>query len=86
VFAPAEKMMEYLNLTPGAVSFFGLMHDTQHQVRLLADEDLMRTEYLGCHPCVNTSTLRLHTQDVFGPLCQAMEHPAAVVSISSDNA
>ena len=73
-FAPAEKMQEYLDITPGSVSVMGLMNDKDIQVQLLVDEDVLNSEYLGCHPCVNTSSLRIKTEDVFGKFLQAVKH------------
>ena len=58
-FAPPEKMVEYLGLYPGSVSVMGLMNDSENRVQLLVDQDLFRDEYIGCHPCVNTSSLKL---------------------------
>lgn len=73
-FAPAEKMQEYLDITPGSVSVMGLMNDKDTQVQLLVDEDVLNSEYLGCHPCVNTSSLRIKTEDVFGRFLQTVNH------------
>lgn len=64
-FADADKMLEYLDITPGSVSVMGLMNDHGHKVNLLVDEDVFKLEYFGCHPCINTSSLRLRTKDVF---------------------
>ena len=64
-FAPEEYMEEYLDITPGSVSIMGLMNDTDNQVQLLVDEEVLQGEFLGCHPCVNTSSLKLGTKDVF---------------------
>lgn len=63
-FAPAEDMMKYLHIAPGAVSLMGLIHDTGHAVRLLIDEDIVKQEYLGCHPCVNTASLRIRWDEI----------------------
>ena len=73
-FADAEHMEKYLDITPGSVSVMGLMNDKTNAVRLLVDEDLLREEYLGCHPCVNTSSLRLKTEDVFGAFLKSVGH------------
>lgn len=83
-FANAEYMERLLDITPGSVSVLGLMNDSEGQVRLLVDKDLLDQEYLGCHPCINTSSLRLRTRDVFGPLLQAMGHAMTVVEISGE--
>lgn len=63
-FGSPDAMLELLGLTPGSVSLLGLIHDTSHQVRLLLDQSVAREEYLYCHPCANTSTLRLRMEDV----------------------
>ena len=64
-FADAEYMEKYLDITPGSVSVMGLMNDTGHHVRLLVDEEVLQGEFVGCHPCINTSSIRLRTKDVF---------------------
>ena len=67
-------MEEFLDVTPGSVSILGLMNDTDHRVRLLVDSDVLKEEYLGCHPCINTSSLRLKTKDLFNTFLNAVDH------------
>lgn len=81
-FAPAEYMEKYLDITPGSVSVMGLMNDREHKVQLLVDEDVMNAEYVGCHPCINTSSLRLKSEDVFGKYLKAVGHDAISVTVS----
>ena len=83
-FATAEDMEKYLDITPGAVSIMGLMNDKGNAVKLLVDEDVLADEYLGCHPCVNTSSLKLRTADVFGPVLAAMHHDMTVVKLTGE--
>ncbi len=63
-FADAEAMEKYLNITPGSVSVLGLMYDQDCAVRLLIDEALLQETYIGCHPCVNTTSLKIRLQDI----------------------
>jgi len=81
-FANADHMQEFLDITPGSVSVLGLMNDTQNRVRLLVDEDILKDEYVGCHPCINTSSLKIKTEDVFGKLIKQMNHPMTTVRLS----
>ena len=81
-FAPAEKMEEYLDILPGSVSVLGLMKDKEHQVQLLVDEDVLNAEYVGCHPCVNTSSLRLKTSDIFNTFIKELSHDYITVVLS----
>ena len=80
-FASAEHMEALLDITPGSVSVLGLMNDAQRRVHLLIDNDLLADEYLGCHPCINTSTLRIAMGDVLHKLIPAMGHEPAFVTL-----
>lgn len=80
-FAPAEYMEKYLDITPGSVSVMGLMNDKNNDVTLLVDEDVLKAEYFGCHPCINTSSMRLRVADVFGPFLEAVHHDYMTVTL-----
>lgn len=73
-FAKPEYMERFLDITPGSVSVMGLMNDKEHRVQLLIDEDVLTGEYVGCHPCINTSSLRFRTADLVERILPAMEH------------
>lgn len=77
-FAKAEYMEQYLDITPGSLSVLGLMNDKDRMVRLLIDEDVLTGEYIGCHPCINTSSLRLRTKDLVEKIIPAMEHEPTI--------
>lgn len=80
-FADGVSMEQYLNLTPGSASILGLMYDSENKVRFVVDEDLLQEEYFGCHPCINTSSIRMKTEDVFGKLVPALHHEMTVVKL-----
>ena len=84
-FASEDFMMEYLHTSPGSVSVMGLMNDVRNQVQLLIDGDVLREEYLGCHPCINTSSIRFRTAyltDVFLP---AVHHDYIEVKVPAED-
>lgn len=83
-FASAEAMEEYLDIQPGSVSVMGLMNDKENAVNLLVDEDVLKGEYVGCHPCVNTSSLKIKTTDVFDKFLKAVGHTATVVHLTGE--
>ena len=83
-FAKPEYMEEYLDITPGSVSVLGLMNDHDHHVELLVDQDVLKGEYFGCHPCINTSSLRIKTADLMEKIIPAMDHPARIVVLPSE--
>ena len=80
-FATPEQMLELLDITPGSVSILGLMNDRERKVHLLIDEDLKKAEYFGCHPCINTSSLRFKTEDVLKTLIPALHHEPTFVEL-----
>ena len=80
-FAEAEYMERFLNVSPGAVTVLGLMNDKEKNVRLLIDEDVLNAEYVGVHPCVNTSSIRISISDLIGKLIPAIGHHFVTVSL-----
>lgn len=84
-FAPPEYMEKYLDITPGSASVLGLMNDKENEVTLLVDEDVLQAEYFGCHPCINTSSLRLKTADVFGLFLEAVHHEYLTVKLIGED-
>ena len=80
-FAKAEYMEQYLDITPGSLSVLGLMNDKENRVQLLIDEDVLKGELIGCHPCINTSSLRFRTEDLMKKILPAMGHEAVFVKL-----
>ena len=80
-FAKPEYMEKFLDITPGSVSVLGLMNDKEHQVKLLIDEEVLDSEYFGCHPCINTSSLRMRTAALIEKVLPAMEHDFVKVKL-----
>ena len=80
-FASSEAMEELLDITPGSVSVMGLMNDHENRVQLLMDQDVLKGEYIGCHPCINTSSLRFRTTDLIEKIIPAMGHAPTYVDL-----
>lgn len=74
-------MERFLDITPGSVSVLGLMNDREHRVSLLVDEDVLNAEYLGCHPCINTSSLRVRVDDIFTTFLNEVSHDYKTVHV-----
>lgn len=80
-FADAERMQEFLGVTPGSVSVLGLLNDTEKRVRLVIDRDALAHEYFGCHPCRNTTSLRIKTADLTEHILPALGHEPTYVDL-----
>lgn len=80
-FGPEEELLEYLDVTPGSVSILGLMNDKNNVVDLYIDKEVIDAEFIGCHPCINTSSLRLKTEDVLEKFLPAVGHSYKVVEM-----
>lgn len=80
-FAAPEYMEAFLDIIPGSVSILGLMNDHGHRVRLLLDEDVLKGEFFGCHPCINTSSLKIRTTDLVDKIIPALGHEPTMVQL-----
>ncbi|HEX3021011.1 MAG TPA: prolyl-tRNA synthetase associated domain-containing protein [Lachnospiraceae bacterium] len=80
-FAEPEYMTEFLDITPGSVSVLGLMNDSNNRVQLLIDEDVLKDEYFGCHPCINTSSLKIRIDDLLHIFLPYVKHDVVYVTL-----
>jgi Ala-tRNA(Pro) deacylase len=80
-FAEADYMEKYLNITPGSVSVLGLMNDKECKIHLLIDKEITEAEYFGCHPCINTSSLRIKTRDILDKFLPYTGHQPVIVEL-----
>lgn len=80
-FANEEYMEKFLDITPGSVSVMGLMNDKENRVRLVIDEDVLKGVEIGCHPCINTSSIKFATKDLVDKIIPAMKHEMTVVTL-----
>ncbi len=80
-FAGEEFMQEFLGVQPGSVSVLGLMNDTGHRVQLLIEKEILRDTFFGCHPCKNTSSMKIRVSDLKNVILPAIGHPYTEVSL-----
>ena len=80
-FGNERFMEEFMDNTPGSATVLGLMNDTENRVQLVIDREVLEGEYLGCHPCMNTSSIKLKTRDVLEKFLPAVRHTATVVDL-----
>ncbi len=83
-FAKPEYMEQFLDITPGSVSILGLMNDKDHHVNLLMDEDVLKGEFIGMHPCINTSSLKMKITDLMEKVIPAMGHAPTLVQLNGE--
>ena len=83
-FADESKMTELLGIHPGSVSVMCLINDNEHKVLLVIDNDLMKSDYLGCHPCINTATLKIKMTDLLEKIVPATGHPCKIVTLKTE--
>ncbi|MBR5572418.1 MAG: prolyl-tRNA synthetase associated domain-containing protein [Oscillospiraceae bacterium] len=80
-FATGEDMVELLGCEIGSASILGLLHDTDHRVTLAMDRSVYEAEWFGCHPCKNTSSLRIATGDILNRFLPYTGHSVTVVDL-----
>ena len=80
-FATAEHMEQMLGVTPGSVSVLGLLQDTEREVQLLIDEDILQGERFACHPCDNTASLCFETKVLMEKILPALSRVPRIVKL-----
>lgn len=83
-FGDEDHMVELLDIHPGSVSIMGLMNDSSGAVQLLIDRELMQEDEIGCHPCVNTSSMRIARKDLLEVFLPQVNHTYRVVDLPSE--
>lgn len=83
-FATAEYMQKYLDVTPGSVSVLGLIKDVENTVTLLIDKDILKAEFFGCHPLINTSSLKIKTDDLMNKILPALGNKFQTVELAAE--
>ena len=80
-FADETFMKDLLDVSPGSVSVLGLMNDADRRVQLVIDEDVLKEDFFGCHPCVNTSSIRFRTSDLTETIIPALHADPIIVHL-----
>lgn len=85
-FASSERLERYLGLQPGSVTLFGVINDSEGNVEVIVDRDLMRHDEMQCHPLVNTSTLVVSMDDIMKFLELTGHKPCVLAVPGQENA
>ena len=80
-FGSPDLMEELLGVTPGSVTAFALMNDTEGRVRFLVDAALMEHEPVNFHPLTNTGTTTVSKAD-FEKFVRATGHGFEVIDFT----
>jgi Aminoacyl-tRNA editing domain/Dienelactone hydrolase family len=62
--ARPDVLREVLALTPGSVTPFGLINDTQRRVNVILDEAMIKSEWVNFHPLHNAASTTLRSADL----------------------
>lgn len=64
-FGSSEKLMEKMSLPPGVVSLFGLLNNTEHDIKVCLDKEMLLEKYMSFHANNNTKTIFISTGDTY---------------------
>ncbi len=62
-FCSPQTLASKLQTYPGAVSPFGLVMPEAANINVLCDQDLLKGDFVGFHPNLNTQTWKITTSD-----------------------
>lgn len=80
-FASGEQMEKMLNVTPGSLTVLALMYDENKEIELLIEKNVFKEEFFGCHPCVNSATVRFKTEDLKNKVLPALNREYTIVDL-----
>lgn len=80
-FGKTEKMIEFLDVEPGSVSIMGLINDKDNNIQLVIDKEVLEGEYIGCHPCINTTSLKIKTRDILEKYLPSLKHNPIIIDL-----
>jgi Ala-tRNA(Pro) deacylase len=63
-FGNAELLLQHLGVTPGSVTLFGLINDTERHVTVVLDEGLFAHDPVNFHPLRNHATTAISPADM----------------------
>ena len=84
-FGKPEQLMELLGVTPGSVTVFAAINDTDHQVTIVLDKPLLEHSVINGHPLINDATTSIARDDLLRFL-EHTGHTPLIVQVSSDQA
>lgn len=80
-FASPNKMSELINTEPGSLSITSLIFDKDKKILLAIDRDVLKEEYICCHPSDNTATLKIKTKDLTEKLLPSFGADPVIIDI-----
>ena len=80
-FGKPEALMQHLGVVPGAVTAFGLINDTDGQVKFVIDRALLEHATINAHPLTNEATTSIAAEDLLR-FARATGHEPLVLKVS----
>ena len=79
-FGKPDLLAELLGVTPGAVTPFALINDTDTKVRVILDERMMAHDMVNYHPLTNEATTSIAPADLL-KFIRACGHEPSIMAV-----
>ena len=81
-FGKPDLLLETLGVTPGSVTPFALINDTDQKVTIILDQALADEPVINAHPLVNTQTTTILRDDLL-TFIKACGHEPVILAVNS---
>jgi Ala-tRNA(Pro) deacylase len=77
-FGSPDRLQRTLGVTPGSVTPFSVINDTQRVVHVILDAWMMTQDIINAHPLINTMTTSIRSADLLKFIEATGHHPRLV--------
>ena len=81
-FGKAEALFEKLGVTPGSVTLFSIINDTDQDVTLIIDQRLTEHDIVNFHPLLNDATTAISSEDMI-KFAKATGHDPVILNLAN---
>ena len=80
-FAPKELFEEKLKAKIGAATIFSILADSQNEIQVVFDNDILKEKFYGCSDGTTTGYMKIQTDEIINKLLKYAKHDVRIICI-----